>query len=142
MGECFNEYFVNVTVTLDIEEPTQPNEADSKTSVAQAIEKNENYPSVLRKKSALVGNETFSFSPFSPADFWDEINYPDSSKTVSGDIPVKILKMTSALCFSEVTEIANAMLESGLFPNKLKKAVVSLIFIHMGEDTVKKVFDQ
>ena len=58
------------------------------------------------------------------------------------NIPVKILKMTSALCFNEVAEIANAMLESGLFPNKLKKADVSPIFKNVGEDTVKKVFDQ
>ena len=50
--------------------------------------------------------------------------------------------MTSALCFSEVAENANTMLESGLFPNKLKKADVSPIFKNVGEDTFKKVFDK
>ena len=95
---------------------------------------------MLRIKNALLGNKTFSFSPFTAADVWDEINHLDSSKTVSGNIPVKILKMTSALCFNEVAEIANAMLESGLFPNKLKKADVSPIFKNVGEDTVKKSF--
>ena len=142
ISECFNDYFVNITDTLDIEKPTQTNEADSKNSVAQAIEKHKNHPSVLRIENALLGNETFSLSPFTAADVWDEINHLDSSKTVSGKIPVKILKMTSALCFNEVAEIANAMLESGLFPNKLKKADVSPIFKNVGEDTVKKVFDQ
>ena len=115
ISECFNDYFVNITDTLDIDKPTQPNEADSKIlKKAQAIEKHNNHPSVLKIK-ALVGNETFSFSPFSAVDVCDEINHLDSSKIVSGNVAVKILKITSALCFSEVAEIANAMLKSGIF---------------------------
>ena len=56
---------------------------------------------MLRTKNALVGNETFGFSPFSAADVWDEINHLDSFKTVSGDMHVKILKMTAAFCFAK-----------------------------------------
>ena len=142
ISECFNDYFVNITDALDIEKPTQPNEADSKNSVAQAIGKHKNHPGVLRIKKALVGHEKFSCSPFIAADVWDKINHLDNSETVSGNIPVKILKMTSALCFSEVGEIANSMLGSGIFPNKLKKADGSPILKNVGEDTVKKIFDQ
>ena len=109
IGECFNDYFVNITDTLDVKKPIQLNVADSKNSVSQAIEKHKNHPSVLRIKKSLVGNETFSFGPFSAAG--DEINHLDSSKTVRGNIPVKILKMTPALCFSEVAEMQKLLMQ-------------------------------
>ena len=95
-----------------------------------------------RIKSTLAGNETVSSSPFSAADVWDEINHLDSSKTLRGDILVKILKMTSAFCFSEVAEIASAMLESGLFPNILKRLMSPLFSKTWENIKLTNFFDQ
>ena len=55
----------------------------------------------------------------------NEINCINIRNKNSGDIPAHILKMTSDLSFNKVTNIANSMAQSCIFPDPLKLADVS-----------------
>ena len=134
ISECFNTYFTNITDTLDIERPI----IDDK-SVLAAIERYKTHPSIVKIKPLIKPNHQFSFGKFDTKEVWAEINRLECSKSVSGNIPTTILKKLSALCFSEVTKIANSMTESCLFPESLKKADLSPVF-KTGETTAKKNF--
>ena len=129
-----NAYFTNITDTLDIERPI----IDEK-SVLTAIERYKTYPSIVKIEQLIKPNHQFSFGKFDTKEVWDEINRLDGSKSVSGNIPTAILKKIYVLCFGEVTEIANSMIESCLFPEGLRKADLSPVF-KTGEITAKKNF--
>ena len=76
--------------------------------------------------------DVFEFS-----EVWDEINHLNATKTIRGDIPTQIIKMTSDLSFNKVTSIANSMVQSCTFPDALKLADVSTGFKN-GISTTKK----
>ena len=134
ISECFNTYFTNITDTLDIDRPIIID-----NSVMAAIERYKTHPSIVRIKQLVESNHQFSFCKIGITEVWDEINRLDSTKSVSGNIPTKTLKLSSALCFSEVTNIANSMIENCTFPDTLKKADLSPAF-KTGETTTKKNF--
>ena len=58
-----------------------------------AIERYKTHPSIVRIKQLTESNHQFSFCKFNTAEVWDEINRLDSTKSVSGNIPVKTLKL-------------------------------------------------
>ena len=53
---------------------------------------------------------------------------PKYKKTNIGDIPAHILKNTSDLAFNKITNIANSMVQSCIFPDPLKLADVSPVW--------------
>ena len=132
ISECFDTYFTNITDTLDIDRPIIID-----NSVMAAIERYKTHPSIVRIKQLVESNHQFSFCKIGITEVWDEINRLDSTKSVNGNIPTKTLKLSSALCFSEVTNIANSMIENCTFPDTLKKADRSPAF-KTGETTTKK----
>ena len=84
-------------------------------------------------------NGVFRFRVFEPAEVWNEVNRLDTTKTTSGDLPAHILKITSDLSFSAVTQLANEIAQQCKFPNKFKLADVSQVF-KSGDTTEEKNF--
>ena len=97
------------------------------------------HPSIVKVKNLIKPNHQFSLCKFDTKEVWDEINRLDGSKSVSGNILTTILKKLSALCFGEVTKIANSKIECCLFPESPKEADLSPVF-KTGETTAKKNF--
>ena len=60
----------------------------------------------------------------------------DSSKKVSGDIPIKILKLAKAQCAPILTKLFNSSIENNVFPDELKRADV--IPVHKKSNTTDK----
>ena len=134
--ECFNTYFTHITDTLDVDRPIIID-----NSVMAAIERYKTHPSIVRIKQLAESNHQFSFCKFGITEVWDEINRLDSTKSVSGNIPTKTLKLSSALCFSEVTNIANSMIENCTFPDTPKKLICHL-HLRQEKQQQKRIFDR
>ena len=70
----------------------------------------------------------FVFLGFEYSEVSDEINHLNIRKKSSGDIPSRILEMTSNLSFNKVTTIANVVVQSCIFLDALKLTVVSPVY--------------
>ena len=129
VSECFNTYFVNITDTLKIERaPSIKIHDPIEHPVDAAILRYSKHPSIIRIKERVNDANKFVFQTFEYSEVWDEINHLNIRKKTSGDIPSHILKMTSDLSFNKVTNIANSMVQSCIFPDPLKLADVSPVY--------------
>ena len=95
IAECMNQYFVNVTKTLDIKEwpDPQPLLQTDDTVSAAILHKYKNHPSIQMIKSAYGENANkFEFQHILPETVYKQVKQLDESKSASGDIPTKIIK--------------------------------------------------
>ena len=70
----------------------RPNIVDK--SVIATIDRYKEHRSLIRIKQTTKSNQ-FSFCKFDTTEVWDEVSHLGSTKSVSGNIPVKTLKSTS-----------------------------------------------
>ena len=80
IGKCFNNYFTNVTDTLNIPRPVDimPNE-QSGDPIIDAVEKYKTHPSTIMIKEKTRG-QTFEFSHIDPSLVLHKINKLNSTK--------------------------------------------------------------
>ena len=100
LAQCFNTYFLNITDSLGLSVPDNPDNNDRlnlNEMVTNAIKKYKNHPSIKAIKTSMRQDEKFRFSHVHPGYVKDEIEALDPKKSNSGDIPVKIINIVKAL---------------------------------------------
>ena len=130
IAECVNDYFVNVTQTLNIMKwPEQDPSIKTDDFVLNAIRKYSNHPSIIAIKSnvAITGN-TFNFEHIVPEEVLKKVKQLDPSKSTSGGIPTKIIKDTIDTCNNKITDCFNASINECSFPNAMKLGDVTPVF--------------
>ena len=120
VADIFNTYFNRITESLDIpswESCELPlNSSNSFTS------KFENHPSVQEIRAHRTSEVNFEFSQVSEQDVLKAILSLNGSKSVSGSIPTRMLKIAARSCVPFLTFCFNNCLVSGTFPDELKLA--------------------
>ena len=125
IATIFNEYFTNITKSLDVYESTSAN-IENKT-LSGAISKYKLHPSVLLIKENNHA-QPFNFSYVMPEDVQKQINKLSSSKKSRGKIPIKIIKMLAIVNLNHLTDSINNCIAERKFPNDLKLADISVAF--------------
>ena len=94
IAEHLNQYFVHITDGLDIKKwPTnalQPLTTENPTQIT--IQKYSNHPSILTINREIGIDSIFSFRKITKKELEIEIKNLDSSKSTSGDIPIRFIK--------------------------------------------------
>ena len=118
VAETFNNYFVNITNTLDL----NTNEDIDESSRF--------HPSIIKIKELCNDlPEVFNFHIVDEEHVKQELISLNSKKSaISGDIPVRILKQFCDAYLPLLTSIINSSLLNGNFPEVLKCAEVTPIF--------------
>ena len=139
IGQCFNNYFANITDTLNIPRPVDimPNEQSGDPTIV-AVEKYKTHPSIVMIKEK-TRDQTFEFSHIDPSLVLHEINKLNSAKKTSGPVPLDKLKLVAESCYKEISYHINNAIDENIFPDNLKKADVSPIF-KIGDSQIKKNF--
>ena len=129
IGQRFNDYFANITDTLNIPRPVDimPNE-QSADPIIDAVEKYKTHPSIVMIKEKTRG-QTFEFSHIDPSLALHEINKLNGAK----------LKLVAETCYKEISYHINNAIDENLFTDNLKMAGVSPIF-KIGDSHIKKNF--
>ena len=135
VAETLNTFFKNTVSTLDVNEKSYIVNNESSTildPVERAIKKYEIHPSIpiKKKKKKKKGNEkSFKFEAISVSDIEKEIKTINPRKaTPSGNIPPKILKLSSDTTAITLQELFNESLSNCEFPDKLKLADITPVF--------------
>ena len=100
IAECMNDYFINITETLNIRKwPGDNSNNQNEDIVNKAIFKYKNHPSIkmIMDKLGEVDNK-FEFQQILPEIVYKQVKQLDASKSSSGKIPTKIIKDTIDLC--------------------------------------------
>ena len=118
VADIFNSYFNRVTETLEI--PSWESQTSSLNS--RPLEKYEDHPSIKNIISQRISDEVFDFSQVEQSDVLKAILSLNKSKSVSGTIPTRILKIAANICAPFLTSCFNKCIESGTFPDRLKLA--------------------
>ena len=136
VATTFNEYFNRITETLDI--PAWGSTFVPKTDdpVRNAIAKYSNHPSICKIKGDFPCDEGFELQQVTLEEVSKEILSLESSKKVSGNIPVKILKLGVAQTAPILTKCFNSSIAECIFPDELKLA--DIIPIHKKDSTSDK----
>ena len=128
LAQCFNTYFLNITDSLGLSVPDNPDNNDRLNldeMVTNAIKKYKNHPSIKAIKTSVRQDEKFRFSHLHPGYVKDEIEALDPKKSNSGDIPVKIIKNIKNTVVPFLTDCINAAINNCCFPNELRVADAS-----------------
>ena len=127
VAETLNTFFKNAVSTLDINENSYIVNNESSTildPVERAIKKYEIHPSILLIKSKIGNEKSFKFEAISVSDIEKEIKTINPRKaTPSGNIPPKILKLSSDTTATTLQELFNESSSNCEFRDKLKLAV-------------------
>ena len=131
-SNTFNEYFGSIVKSLDIHIWTEgsynvPPSCTSDDDIDNILIKFVNRPSIKTIKQNFNITSKFLFQPVSVNDVKQVIRDLKSSKSVSGGIPINILKECD-FTFSVLTDCINKSFENGAFPDCLKEANVTPIF--------------
>ena len=129
LANIFNEYFANITTGLSI--PKWYSSDNNKTPddpVNAAITKYASHPSIIKIKDLNNHTESFEFSHVLPEEVAKRISLLKSGKKVSGDIPTRILKLSSDHCANALTDCINNAINDCVFPTELKCADVTPVF--------------
>ena len=95
----------------------------------KAIKKYEIHPSILLIKNKIGNEKSFKFEAISVSDIEKEIKTINPKKaTPSGNIPPKILKLSSDTTAITLQELFNESLSNCEFPDKLKLADITPVF--------------
>ena len=118
VADIFNLYFNRITDSLEI--PSWESVKAPLNSTVQS--KFEDHPSIKEIKSNKSSEVAFEFNQVGEQDVFKAILSLNSSKSVSGNIPTRVLKIAAASCTPFLTSCFNECIASGTFPDKLKLA--------------------
>ena len=120
VANIFNSYFNRITDNLEIPNwECQKSPLDPDHTLKSKFE---DHPSVREIKSQRNSEEIFEFSQVGEQDVFKAILGLNSSKSVSGNIPTRVLKTAAASCTPILTSCFNECIKSGTFPDRLKLA--------------------
>ena len=126
ISECFNEYFINVTDTLNIIKHDNISDISRTIDpIVDAISKYAQHPSILLIREHTAYSEPFRYSPVYALDVLNEINALYTGKKSSGPIPPNMLKCVSIVCYEEITRLVSKSFELDTFPSNLKRSDVT-----------------
>ena len=130
IAEHFNNYFVHITDALDIKEwPTNAYQIDSiLTPTQNAILKYSNHPSILTINDKIESSSIFSFRQVTKKEIEYEIKKLDSSKSNSGDIPIRFIKDYLPFYMDPLHKSYNHAIVSNTCPDLLKLVDVTPVF--------------
>ena len=129
-AEIFNNFFIDVIEDLDIDRTLHIGCMDnSNDPVANAINRYENHPSILRIIQEGYSENTFSFEPISELNILSVFNNINSSKAYQkNNIPPQILKDNVDICTVILSSDINNCIYHSIFPNNLKHADITPTF--------------
>ena len=129
IAEHFNNYFVHITDTLDIKEwPTNAQLESFEDKPSKAISKYSNHPSILMINEQFESNNTFSFRQVTKEEIKNEIKKLDSSKSTSGDIPIRFIIDYLPFYIDPLYKSYNHAIISNTCPDLLKLVDVTPVF--------------
>ena len=129
IAEHFNNYFVHITDALDIKEwPTNAQIESIENQPLKAISKYLNHPSIQTIKDEFQSTNSFSFRKVSKAEIQYEIKKLDTSKSTSGDIPIKIINDYLPFYIDSLYESYNYAITCNICPDLLKVVDVTPAF--------------
>ena len=159
IAEIMNNYFVNVTKSLNI--PThkyigKKTILNDNQSILQTMDSYESHPSIMAIKENSEIGALFSFSAITTHEILQEINLIDTHKANGYDnIPANIVKVSQDIIAPYLCNIFNhSVIEKAIFPNELKLAEIFPCFkkdeVHLKENyspinilpVVSKVFER
>ena len=95
---------------------------ESSDSVNSAIIKYSDHPSIIKILEKRRDVDKFELSPVTNSDMLKAIKHLNESKSVSGSIPTKIIKLAKFVCAPTLTSCFNHSLQTQNFPDSLKLA--------------------
>ena len=132
VAETLNTFFKNAVSNLDVNENSYIVDNESSNilnPVERAIKKYEIHPSILLIKSKIGNEKSFKFEAISVSDIEKEIKTINPRKaTPSGNIPPKILKLSSDTTATTLQELFNELLSNCEFTEKMKLADITPVF--------------
>ena len=138
IAECFNEYFTDITKTLDVKDWPTPKNVNIQDAVEMAIFKYKNHPSVMKIKENYPDiKDKFTFKQVLPEEVNAQILKLKTSKSARGNIPLKVIKLASKVNLIKLCDCINANINNKVFPNDLKLADITPAF--KNDETINKV---
>ena len=128
LAETMNDYFVNITKTLEITSWPEPEMIQYDDAISIAVRKFRNHPSIIKIRSLIKCDTKFEFPQILPETLKAKINTLDASKSTSGDIPIQVIKETIDLICVPLTDCLNSSVNNGMFPHIMKLADITPIF--------------
>ena len=117
-ADIFNLYFNRVTETLEI-----PSWENHDLPLDRSFtEKFQHHPSIQTIRTYRNTDERFEFSQVGEQDVLKAILSLNSTKSVGGTIPTRMLKIAARSCVPFLTFCFNNCLTTGTFPDRLKLA--------------------
>ena len=96
--------------------------------LANAIQKYENHPSIIKIKSSAEKTQFFDFNVVKSDNISKIINSLVPTKKTSGAIPTKIVKLANKQICKGLPNYINECIKQNKFPNELKIADITPIF--------------
>ena len=124
IATTFSNFFGNIISSLPISRWNLNFIPCSDDAVINTLNKFKDHPSVINIRNRMPCQGFFNFQLFSETEVYHEILHLDSTKKVSGDIPIRVLKESVKEITPILTRCFNTSLEEGVFPNELKLADV------------------
>ena len=126
LTQTLNEYFVNIVPSLGITSFRENNDNVNYDNIDNTITKFEVHPSVVAiKEQTKKSNKAFTFQNVSRdkvVSIIKKLNTKKASK--SDDIPIKVTKKFGTFFAEFLSKNVNSYLETGTFPEDLKRAKV------------------
>uniref|UniRef100_A0A7M5X3F0 Reverse transcriptase domain-containing protein n=1 Tax=Clytia hemisphaerica TaxID=252671 RepID=A0A7M5X3F0_9CNID len=120
VANIFNTYFNRITETLEI--PSWSNQSTSLNSDDTSELTFQNHPSIKEINRNRNSDQIFDFTKVEETEVLKVILSLNNSKSVSGTIPTRMLKIAANTCVPFLTTCFNNCVESGTFPDRLKLA--------------------
>ena len=130
IAESLNSHFVNITDSLGLEQ-TFRNVRIHKSmdkNIETAVIKYKNHPSIVAIKRKVNMNHAVEFKYVNLLHVMTKIISLRTSKPSSDDLPTKIIQEAKETICPYLTDCINATMDYGVFPDKLKEAVVCPIY--------------
>ena len=123
VANIFNEYFTNITKTLDIPSWNHPNIYEQ-DPITCAVLKYRSHPSIIAIKQSY-SSAIFNFENVSPEIVHKHIT---NLKKGSIDMPLKVLKSTADIITPFLTKCINSSINNNVFPSELKLADIIPVY--------------
>ena len=123
----FYYYFNDITKVLNIKKLSISDELFD-YPLKNAIRKYGNHESIIKIKSSVETTQFFDFNFVSSDDISKIINSMDPTKTTSGAIPIKIVKLANKQIYKDLVNGINKCITQNKYRNELKIADITPIF--------------
>ena len=126
-AEVMNNFFSDVAIKLDIDRDlyTKKGIYTGRPCKKKSIEKYKNHPSILKLNAEDFKLAIFEFTHISVSTTREVILNTDTSKAYQIDnIPPKLIRKNEDICSFVVSSDVNRCIETGKFPDNLKKKLI------------------